>query len=290
MGAIRKIATLAIGAAGLLPSAFAQIDNIVVTSAASFQVGLPPPGSIGTIFCTGLTIPGLVTAAGVPLPYSLAGISVTIGGAQAPLFAVAELAGYQQINFQVPSGLAPVPGMDGDYAVVIQQNGAQGSATATGPVSNTPGDFFRLPGTSYGIFQHSADYSLVTENSPAQPGEILVTYLTGVGDGGLAYAVPDGQAAPLSPVDPVYQLNIGTVIYTYNIVANGVPIGVVGDPNALLFIGLAPGMVGVFQINFALPDSIPAGDLQITLRYTSYASMFGSTNTYNSAAVLLPVR
>ena len=267
MGCSSKIIALAIAAAGLLPTAFASIDNIVVTSAASFQIGTPPPGSIGTIFCTGLTIPGLVTAAGVPLPYSLAGISVTIGRAQAPLFAVAELSGYQQINFQVPSAAEWIPGMDGSFAVVIQQNGAQGSATATNAAPLSPGDFFRLPGTSYGIFQHNSAYcSLVMESSPAQPGENLVTYLTGVRDGGLAYAVPDGRAAPLSPADPVYQLNIGTVIYTYNI------------------------MAGVFQINFALPESIPAGDLQITLRYTSYDSMFGSTNTYNSAAVLLPVR
>jgi len=279
---------LAIGAAGLLPSAFAQIDNIVVTSAASFQVGLPPPGSIGTIFCTGLSVPGLVTAAGVPLPYSLEGITVTIGGAQAPLFAVAELSGYQQINFQVPSAAEWIPGMDGYFAVDIQQNGTLGSATATSAVPVSAGDFFRLPGTSYGIFQHSADYSLVTENSPAHPGEILVTYLTGVG-GGLAYDVPDGQAAPLSPVDPVLQSSTTGFSHTYNMVVNGAAIGAIGDPNALLFIGLAPGMVGVYQINFALPESMASGDVQITLRYTVNDSMFGLPFAYNSAAVLLPV-
>ena len=55
--------------------------------------GLPAAGSIGTIFCTGLSVKGVVSAAGLPLPNSLAGTTVTIGGAAAPLFAVADLGG-----------------------------------------------------------------------------------------------------------------------------------------------------------------------------------------------------
>jgi hypothetical protein len=45
--------------------------------------------------------------------------------------------------------------------------------------TSIPGDFFRWPGTNLGIFQHWPDYSLVTEDNPARPGEILITYLTG---------------------------------------------------------------------------------------------------------------
>jgi uncharacterized protein (TIGR03437 family) len=291
MGYFNKISALVKAAAGLLiPTlCLAQVQNIVVTSAASFEVGLPAPGSIGTIFCTGLNISGLVVATSTPLPYTLAGIAVTIGGAPAPLFAVAELAGYQQINLQVPSGAQPIAGMGGSYQVLIQQNLTQGTATATGAVPVTPGDFFRLPGAQYGIFQHSADYSLVTTDSPAAPGEILVTYLTGVGSP-LAFSIPPGQPAPLSPVDTVAQLNTGTVLDTYNVVVNGTPIGSVGDPNAILFLGLAPGFVGVFQINFALPLGLSPGDVQITLRQTTYDAMFGTVNTYNSSPVLLPVQ
>jgi uncharacterized protein (TIGR03437 family) len=91
-------------------------------------------------------------------------------------------------------------------------------------------------------------------------------------------------------VDQVTQVNIGTVIDAYNVVVNDTPIGVVGDPNAVLFLGLAPGMVGVYQANFVLPLGLPPGDAQITLRNTSYNSMFGTTNTSSSSPVLLPVR
>src|SRR5208283_3642887 len=100
----------------------------------SFQLGMPAKGSIGTIFCTGLKISGVVAATSAPLPTALAGVTVTVGGVAAPLFAVADLGGYQQINFQVPTD-------PGGAQVVVSQNSAQGSATATNN-SNAPGDFF----------------------------------------------------------------------------------------------------------------------------------------------------
>jgi uncharacterized protein (TIGR03437 family) len=224
-----------------------------------------------------------VTAVGIPLPYILAGITVTVGGAPAPLFAVAALPGYQQVNFQVPFVTSE------NFEVVIQQNGMQGMAPATQATRVTHGDFFRLPGRQYGIFQHSADYSLVTESNPARQGEILVTYVTGVRSP-LAFEVPVGQPAPLNQVDPVGQYNAGAASDTYNIVANGEPIGAIGDPNALAFLGLAPGLVGVFQINFVLSPSVAPGDVQITLRETTYNAMFDITNTNNSSVVLLPVQ
>jgi len=102
---------------------------------------------------------------------------------------------------------------------------ATNAATARAP---TPGDFFSSPGTQYGIFQHSFDYSLVTTSNPARPGEILVTYVTGIGSP-LDYHVAVGTPAPLAPVDPVGQFNAGGAADTYNIVANGVPVGSIGD-------------------------------------------------------------
>src|ERR1035437_11089216 len=55
----------------LLPwMAWCQIGNIVVTNAARFRTGIPAPGSIGTIFCTGLVVTGIVSASGVPLPFN----------------------------------------------------------------------------------------------------------------------------------------------------------------------------------------------------------------------------
>jgi uncharacterized protein (TIGR03437 family) len=157
----------------LLPCiAWPQIGSIVVTSGASFQPGVPAKGSIGTIFCTGLTVSGVVLATGTPLPATLAGVTVAIGGVAAPLFSVADPGGYQQIDSQVPIDA-------GGAQVVVGQNGAQGSATATND-PNAPGDFFRLGGTQSGVFQPGSGYSLLTTGGPAKAGETIVGYATGL--------------------------------------------------------------------------------------------------------------
>lgn len=215
---------------------------------------MPQRGSIGTIFCSGLTVKGVVAATSVPLPLTLAAVTVTIGGAPAPLFGVADLGGYQQINFQVPleaqfnteSQLTA----DGTTRyitttqVVISQNGAQGSATApTDPT--TPGEFFRL-GATHGVFQH-ADYSLVTGQSPAAPGETIIAYLTGLPIA--TPPVPTGQPAPADPLSVVVlgrptfrvdqlDLQLGTIpIYNSNI--QGLP--------PIPYIGLSPVSVRLYQ-------------------------------------------
>jgi uncharacterized protein (TIGR03437 family) len=282
-------------AAGLLLPALCigqpGIGNIVVTSASSFAAGLPPGGSIGTIFCTGLQIPESVTATSVPLPYMLAGITVKVWGFPAPLFAVASGPGYQQINFQVPYAFA-FPGSNPE--ILVEQNGTQGSVTPTPATS--PGDFFRMSGTGYGIFQHGADYSLVTKGSPAKPGEMLVTYLTGV-PSSLEFDVPVGQPAP-DAVDEVSQINSSGLVDYYNMVVDGLSVINQTDPTrSILFFGLAPGLIGVYQINFAVPPDTHSGDIQIRLQRNSCIPFMGQCTasqapwkTFQSSAVLLPVQ
>jgi uncharacterized protein (TIGR03437 family) len=175
-------------------------QNIVVTSASSFQVGIPARGSIGTIFCTGMNISGSVQANGVPLPWNLAGVSVTVGGANAPLFSVSGLSGYQQINFQVTE--EAVFGNDGSAAVAVTQNGNTGIATAIAQFPTSPGEFFTLPNSLRGAFQHASDYSVVTDANPAHAGETVIGYLTGLA--GTVPVVPTGQASPFSPL-PLYR-------------------------------------------------------------------------------------
>jgi uncharacterized protein (TIGR03437 family) len=268
-GMIAALAVLA-----LIPAMLrAQIGNIVVTNAASFQPGVPAPGSIGTIFCTGLVINGVVSAPGVPLPFSLAGVTVTIGGAAAPLFAVADLGGYQQINLQVPQetqlGVAgTVPAAE----VTITQNGVQGTITVN--LASDPGEFFRIGTTQYGVLQHAADNSLVTASNPAKGGEMIIGYATGLQPPGSSVAI--GQPAPTSPLYYVPQVDnnptnvnltglfikdsAGSSFNVFNL--NGLY-----NPNGdLPFMGLTPGAVGLYQINFVLPG-LAAGNAAIDIRH-----------------------
>ncbi len=251
---------------GLSSLAQDQIQNIVVTSAASFKTGLPATGSIGTIFCTGLKIDGVVSASTLPLPLSLAGVTVTIAGVGAPLFAVADLHGYQQINFQVP-----LEGRlyDSPAAVVVSQNGSSGSTSATNDAA-TPGEFFTLNGTQFGVFQHAGNYSLVTQGSPARPGETVIAYATGLF--GNSPPVPTGQPTPAMPLSVIRQ-SVGVTTDKLFLTLNekslsnavwGFQVDTTGQ-SPIPFMGLTPGSVGLFQINFILPQDVPSGNVVVKL-------------------------
>jgi uncharacterized protein (TIGR03437 family) len=151
------------------PSVAQSTQNLTVTSAANFQIGLPPKGSIATAFCVGFQVHGVIYGITDPLPFVLDGISIMVGGAPAPILGVADDGGYQQINFEVPQEATPNP--DGTWTVTANQSGNKLTATLASLPS--PGDFF-LVGGDLAALQHSADYSLVTEQNPAHPGEVLV--------------------------------------------------------------------------------------------------------------------
>ncbi|MCZ2151704.1 MAG: hypothetical protein LC126_28510 [Bryobacterales bacterium] len=269
-----------------------QMGDVVVTSAASFEFGLPPPGSIAAIFCSGLTgITETIQAAGFPLPRELGGVRVTIGGAPAPILAVAPVEGYHQINVQVPLEAR----FDADFvmAVRVQFKDFDGVARIT-RLRNTPGDFFRWPGnyregTGYlGIFQHVKDYSLVTSENPARPGETVIAYLTGMP--GTTPPVPTGESAPFSPLAEVPHQDIRKIswdIYTVEYGATEMnPLEV-----APLFMGLVPGLAGIYQINFTVPDMWSKGTTWITVKRELCMQFLCSPQPTitRSAPVILPI-
>jgi uncharacterized protein (TIGR03437 family) len=131
-----------------------------IVNAASFTAGISP-GSLATIFGTGITaLPGILEAGVFPLPTDLAGTSVTLNGIRVPVIAVAAVNGQEQINFQVPYELAsastatviisaneqssmpvqvPVVNAQPEIFAVTRNNaGATIWATGLGPVSNAP--------------------------------------------------------------------------------------------------------------------------------------------------------
>ena len=94
--------------------------------------------------------------------------------------------------------------------------------------------------------QHAADYTPVTAASPAQPGEVIILYADGLGD---VYPRVDlGAAAPSDP--PAM-----TTLRPW------VTIG--GVPAQLLFSGLSPGLVNLYQLNVQVPAGVPAGDQDV---------------------------
>jgi uncharacterized protein (TIGR03437 family) len=195
------------------------------------------PGTIVQMYGSYLAAQTTV-APSIPLATSLGGTSVIIGGIDAPLYFVS--AG--QINAQVPFELKAGQ----QYQVIVNANGALTTPDTIQLTPVSPGIAALPSGTV--IAQHGADGSLVTESSPAKPGEYLVMYLAGLGS--TDNPVTTGDASPSNPL-------------ARPVDAPTLTLG--GQPVNIAFAGLTPGLVGLYQANFQVPANAPDGDLTLVL-------------------------
>lgn len=223
-----------------------------ITNAASFAAGLVP-GGIVTIFGTNLTtgVTGVVVAVGLPLPTSLKGTSVTVNGIQAPLFAIANVGGNEQINLQIPLEVAG----QATATIIVTNNGVAGTGVQV-PILNAQPGIFTLDGQN-GAFLHGADFSPVSAATPAAKGETVILYATNLGP--VTPPVPTNLPAPVSP--------LSTVQAGCSITVGGVPANLAGD-----FCGLAPTFIGLYQANFTIPLSTPSGPADVVLQVDSQKS------------------
>ncbi len=195
-------------------------------NAASFANKVAP-GSIFSIFGSGLA-GRLDKAPGAPLPTSLAGVRVTVGGKTAPLFFVSS----GQVNAQLPYESEP-----GNAPVVVTVDGV---ASNTGTVTVLP--------AAPGIFQfgekravvQNQDYSVNTADNPAESGSMVVAYLTG--SGALDFPVDTGKVAGASPLSRPRVIVTATVN---------------NQPAEVAFAGLTPEFVGLMQVNLRVPTLLP---------------------------------
>ena len=187
----------------------------------------------------------------LPLPIKLNGTEVIIGGIPAPLYFVSS----SQIDAQLPIELTP----GNNYQVIVNANGALSTPGTIQITAATPGAAAFPSGQI--VAQHP-DYSLVSETSPAKPGEYLVIYLSGLGQ--TNDMVADGAASPSSP--------LASPLVTPTLTLNGTSI-------PIYFSGLTPGYVGLYQMNFQVPPGTPNGDAQLVV----------SQNGVSGNSTILPV-
>jgi uncharacterized protein (TIGR03437 family) len=220
---------------------------------------------VATIFGTGLTrgVNGIVSASTTgALPYSINGTSVLVNNVPAPLYAVANVNGQEQINFQVPW---EVQGMNLPYTVpaatiVVVSNGTISPAMRAFFHSAFSG-IITSDGTQ-AIAVH-ADYSLVTSQTPAHSGEAITFYGTGFGP--VTPLPATGAAAGSSPASTM-DSTPGVTINNHNA--------------TVLFAGLSPGSVGLYQFNVVVPDQVGKGNLNVLI----------NTGGLNSNLVTIPVQ
>jgi uncharacterized protein (TIGR03437 family) len=221
---------------GMRQSAAPSPSISSVVNAASYQPGISP-GALATLFGSKLSPVAGIESTGGAISYQ--GVSVTVGGRLAPLFAVSNVDGQEQINFQVPADL---PASGADVSVQVNNNGSIGTAKiAIDPIG--PGVFEYFPAgssTAYGILVRP-DGSVVGPSTPAARGTTVVMYMTGLG--------------PTSPALATGQLGPVPLAFTTNAVA----VQVNGMDAAVLFSGVAPGFIGLDQVNFTIPAQAPVG-------------------------------
>jgi uncharacterized protein (TIGR03437 family) len=301
----RFIVLLALVAVGA-PQAVSQLLITGVVNSASFQSGLPAGGGLATIFCsgsdpTGTVKPGTYLApTSLPLPYQLGGFYVGINNTASPVLAVVVTGSGKslnaQINFQVPiernASLFNPP--DG-YPGILSTCGVLGVIPL--PPQSQWGGFF-ADATGHAAAQHASDYSPVTLQNPAHPGETIIAYADDF--------FPVWPSPPVgfpAPQQPLFQLLPGVIRGAANhLYLQDYPqLDFKGRSYAntpalqMTFQGLAPGLVGVEQINFVVPVNQQPGDWALFFNIgscpdggdpPSRCGNFGSSSPY----VKLPVR
>jgi uncharacterized protein (TIGR03437 family) len=207
-------------------------------------VGAPvAPGSVLQIYGSNLASQ-TAAATTIPLTTTLGGTSVLIGGIPAPLYFVSPGQINAQAPFELPAG--------GQYQVQVTSDGATGSPESIYMAPVSPA-LASLP-TGAIIAEH-ADYSLVSTDSPAKPGETILIYLSGLG--ATDTPVGSGAASPFSPL-------------AHALIAPSVLLN--GQSAPVIFYGLSPGMVGLYQINFQVPPDTAPGDLPLVVNQSGAAS------------------
>lgn len=196
------------------------------------------PGELLTLYGSGLAS-SLVVAPSIPFTTQLGNVQVTVNGTAAPIYYVSPTQISAIVPYSITSALAQVQ---------VNNNGTL-SNTVTVPVGVTAPGIFTVPpgGLGYGAVLHQ-NGSLVTTASPAQIGETVSVYLTGLG--AVTPTIADGAPGPSNPLS-----------YT----AKTITADISGVTATVLFAGLAPGLAGLYQVNVTIPSGVTAGDNYLDL-------------------------
>lgn len=230
------------------PSAQPQINQHGTVSISNYTTNVAA-GEMVSIFGQNLSSATQATAA--PLPAILGNTCVTLNNAPMPL----SLTSSNQINAQIQPDLS-----NGTYSLVVRaldrHSTAQGDPLQ---VAKYAPSVFVDPGTGQAAIYH-ADGSPVTAQHPGTRDERLLLFAAGLGSTHGATAAA-GQPSPAGAV-------------------TSQPVSVFfGDPRysqsqmVVEWSGLAPGLIGVYQVNLYVPGNRMKGDrLAVTIRVGGVSS------------------
>ena len=222
------------------PAVVGAVTVTGISNAAGFQAVIPS-GSFVSVYGTNLSPIGYddwsKSIVNGNLPTQIDGVSLTIGGKAAYIFAISPT----QINAQAPDiGSGPV------QVIVNTPNGVSAGFTANGQLYNPA--FWPWP-NKQPVATHP-DYSIAAKNGsftglttvPAKPGEIIT--LWGTGFGPTSPAVPAGQL-PGATAGSQTQLPVTVTV-------NSAPVTVLG--------AAISSYPADYQVAIVIPASMTAGD------------------------------
>jgi uncharacterized protein (TIGR03437 family) len=214
----------------------ASVASPQIAAVVSAADGKSPaaPGGLITLYGSNLSPTNLATSQ-IPVPTALANSCITVNGQPIPLIFVSPT----QINAQMPfqavgaeTIVVHTPGGTSDnYNLIVQPTApAVFLSGVAGPQTNLP-TIIRV-----------ANGLLATDSNPIHAGDVLVIYATGLGQ-----TSPAGLTGYPAPGNP-----LSSALATATVTLGGVNLPV-------LYAGLAPGEVGVYQINVTVPGNTPVG-------------------------------
>jgi uncharacterized protein (TIGR03437 family) len=197
-----------------------------------------------------------VAAQGYQLPSSYPSVAGAVSAAAATPAAAGGVASVYGANFGGTDTTAiyfngyAAPALfasPGQFNVEVPWEAAGANSTVGAIVNGKPSNIVTSNVTAYspvvfGTF-HSDGITPVTAGNPAAANEAVTIYATGLGP--VTGAMVTGQPASSTTFQTTTQNPIVTV--------GGVPAA------SIIFSGLTPGLLGIYQINVQLPASVPAG-------------------------------
>ena len=206
-----------------------------VVNTASRKASLSP-GALISIF--GSNLADSATVGSGSLPRLLGGVCVTANEVAIPLISTSPT----EIDAQLPTefGTGRVTLTVRSMSLGLSSPGVLVAINRTSPAvfSVDAGG-----GLQVAAIIHGSDFALVTPDYPADRDETLLLYTTGLGA-----TNPNVASGELASADPV------------SVTTETVEVTIGGHPYPVLWSGLSPYMVGIYQINIYVPGDRVEGD------------------------------
>jgi uncharacterized protein (TIGR03437 family) len=179
----------------------------------------------------------------LPIPDTLGDVQVLVAGQPSPIL----YASPNQINFQVPAA-TPVGGLQ-EIQVVRASTGQVLASWLFNIYTVSPGLFTADSTGSGQLAATNQDGTVNSGANPAKAGSYVTLY--GTGQGLVSGMPPDGHPTPTSGLLPA---------------SSDIKVSISSDfvpQSDIEFSGLAPGFVGVWQINVKVPANVSRGPVPV---------------------------